>query len=364
MNPSGRDRLPSIQVMRALAALMVVAFHSGREMAADGRAGGALFATLGILDFGVDLFFVISGFIIAYISSEAPANPATARRFILKRIIRVVPTYWIFTTLFLIPLLFAPGLLHRTGINLPYVIASYLFVPWPRPGDAATAITPVYGLGWALNYEMAFYGAYALLLALGVKQRIGWIVAGAAVLAALGTLVPPDMPQFFVWTRTLVLEFAAGTLLAAAYRGGRFVGPLAGAGIALSGLTIWIVSGSLFDVHSPGGNLRGLLWGAGAAAVIGAVVLAPVVGKALSGLGGKAMQFLGNASYSLYLTHLFAIRIVSILLDRSGIAVPNPVRLLIDLLLSVVVSAGVYLVIETSITSVLTNAAFRKAQIR
>jgi len=126
----------SIQVLRAIAAIGVVLVHAGIDFNYWGHASinwhlrGAA---------GVDLFFVISGFVMVYISKPHFGQGDTWMTFILRRIIRIVPLYWLVTTFYA----------FSGGHPLHQIISSYLFIP-----DVEGA-PPLLAQGWTLRYEHA-----------------------------------------------------------------------------------------------------------------------------------------------------------------------------------------------------------------
>lgn len=119
-------RIGNIQILRAFAASCVVFLHStlppGLPMPS--------YAKFGYGQFGVDLFFVISGYIISSIATRDP------RDFELKRIIRIVPFYWAATVAAFFVALFFPRLVHHTFADWRSLVTSLLFIPQLRPNGS------------------------------------------------------------------------------------------------------------------------------------------------------------------------------------------------------------------------------------
>ena len=152
--------IQSVQALRALAALLVVFEHV--DMAKVGA-------------FGVDIFFVISGFVIAYVSrTDTPA------RFMLKRLFRIIPLYWSATVLVFLVACLAPWALKSTTNDLGDLIKSLLFIPYMKDSGA---VQPVLFLGWTLNYEMFFYAIFAVSMVIWPKMPA--IPATVAILSLI-----------------------------------------------------------------------------------------------------------------------------------------------------------------------------------
>ncbi len=269
------ERLEGLQSLRALAALLVLIGHVRAEAAhyfALDLPGAALPWTR-----GVDIFFIISGFIITLSAARFAARPGA---FLWRRLRRVVPLYALFTTLMVALLLAAPGSLKSTSLDPAQIASSYLFLPYER---ADGRIAPVLSLGWTLNYEVFFYALLALCLAL--PRPLLACCAGLAALCLLGPALPQTTATVF-YANPLILEFTFGIALARLWQCG-FVRPSAPlAGLALprvlaAGLpaTVIVAAGTLLapDRHLP-------------------------------------LQSIGNASYALYLSHRFPLRLGTLVL--------------------------------------------------
>lgn len=138
--------LKSLQILRAIAATSVVYFHIGATSVAYFQIRAIpLFGS-----FGIDIFFVISGFVMAMVI----ANGQSPRIFAVSRLTRIVPLYWIFTTCFLILAAIKPELLNSTTANITNYLKSIFFIPYLKEDGAQI---PMIAVGWTLNYEMYFY---------------------------------------------------------------------------------------------------------------------------------------------------------------------------------------------------------------
>ncbi|MFD2739614.1 acyltransferase family protein [Sulfitobacter aestuarii] len=171
-------RLAGLQSLRGLAALMVLIGHILAE-AEHYRAAPLPLAALP-WSRGVDIFFVISGFIISLSLHRHIARPLP---FLARRLWRVAPLYYLFTTLMLLTLLLLPGAAKDSSLDLAGALHSYAFLPHARPDGR---IAPLLSLGWTLNYEVFFYVLCALCLAMPAARS--WIATGPASCARLQTI--------------------------------------------------------------------------------------------------------------------------------------------------------------------------------
>lgn len=132
----------------------------------------------GLATFGVQLFFVISGFVMVYATEPLFGTRRGPFVFLERRIVRIVPLYWVVTTFYLaLTLVFAK---FDKGYPASFVVASYLFIPLARPDGT---IEPLVGQGWSLNYEMLFYAVFALTVI--HSRRVSAIVVTVTLLTAV-----------------------------------------------------------------------------------------------------------------------------------------------------------------------------------
>lgn len=248
---------------------------------------------------GVDIFFVISGLVMTISVQRNASLPHAAWTFSKDRIIRIVPLYWIITTLKIVAVLAAPALASRTTLDPLYVAGSYALLP---VRDATGIIRPVLPVGWTLTYEMLFYilVATALLLRMPLS-RICVPVLLAFSAAAL--VLPADS-----FVNTIVAEFIFGIAIGSSIPRLQSLAPAIG---AVAGPAAFV----LLAVVPVGDNLaRPLTWGVLAACIVASVVSAEIsIRRHLP----RWLLAAGNASYATYLTHGFVVPAVFILCARS-----------------------------------------------
>ncbi|WP_262331766.1 acyltransferase family protein [Bosea sp. BH3] len=307
----------SIQVLRALAAFMVAIHHVQPDAAVVAQRFGLSFTRNDLLPWmaGVDIFFVVSGFIMVHASQELFGREGASVAFLKRRLARIVPLYWAMTTLFLLVALFIPAVLNSGAPSLAQILASYLF--WPVLSTQGLA-QPVYSLGWTLNYEMLFYVLFAAGLALPARWTLPAITAVLVLMVAAGTLAGPLPLPFGFWSEPIVLEFAAGMGIAVLRRKGlRLHGALRVA-VAVAGVGVLLAA-----AHLPGadGPWSSVLWRGGAAVLL---MLAAACGREgiVAPRPVRALAVVGDASYALYLVHPFVIRGMREVALRIGLASP------------------------------------------
>lgn len=306
------SKLVHIQVLRALAALAVAFLHAQHDAAGLAARAGQSFPPLERFPWmaGVDIFFVISGFIMVYSSRSLFGTKGGKSAFLARRLLRIVPLYWTVTTLYLAIALIAPTLLNSETLVPWQILASYLFIPFERPDGTAQ---PLYSLGWTLNYEMFFYVLFAGVLAWPQRRALG-ILSGVLVLfAILGHMVGLPQPLAF-WTDPIVLEFAFGLGLGWLYaegvtlsRGVRWV-------LVLAGLAILAMN--FIGLRANLNEMRPLAWGIPAAFIVAAAALGAKQRPPSSFTRFVALA--GDASYAIYLIHPFVIRGTGTILARTG----------------------------------------------
>lgn len=287
------EKLDSVQVLRALAAVAVVTHH---------------ISLFGNGAWGVDLFFVISGFIMYFVTEKS------GRHFFAKRVIRVVPLYWAGTIGIFCVAVLLPGFLRETHPDLLQLLKSLFFIPY-RNGDN---VFPIMFLGWTLNYEMFFYLVFALSMAISHAYRAVICSALLVALALIGWVVDSTSVVFEFYTAPILVEFAFGMAcyrLLVLLRQWRPHGPGVTARVVMTvaGLALIACMPVLADEAKDLG--RPIPWGLPAA---GAFLLV------LRGLSNRSLPRLavlvGDASYSLYLFHPYVLSVSNRLLRSVGLA--------------------------------------------
>lgn len=344
-------QIVSIQVLRALAALTVAVGHGQAFIGMPLEKLGRDYDWSYLLPWGagVDLFFVISGFIMVYSSEQLFAQPGGAQTFMWRRLTRIVPLYWAAMALILVKI----TLQHKPQPDLVSLVSSFLFVPWDTQGTGVPR--PIYELGWTLNYEMFFYATFALFVGLPRVRAVALTAGTLATMVALGAIFRFTNPMLFVWTQPIVLEFVFGMGLALLARNG--VTLPHGLRYSLIALGVAALLGDFLHSQehphawvTPNDFLRVFGWGVPAAMILaGAVLKRRERAPGPIALAGVA---LGDASYALYLCHPMVMTVFSrVWLDLGGERVLEPhLAVALEIALSIAASLAVYRWFEKPLT--------------
>jgi peptidoglycan/LPS O-acetylase OafA/YrhL len=302
--------LALVQILRGVAAMMVV-FHHFCLAVAEYHPSASILARSGLGSLGaagVDLFFVISGFIMVLTQSRTGGSLSGASAFWKKRFIRIYPLYWFWTSVLL--MLWAASIaLQAHHFSASYIALSYLL--WPTH-ERMTLLHPLLDQGWTLSYEIYFYFLFGISIALGLRSmRLPFLIAAFALLAALGRLIDFPSGAGLLASNPLIIEFLLGALVGtfapqlrewgAAHA--RLRRLLLGAGVAALLGSMWmgdlVYSETLIYSETVG---RAILWGVPAFVIVAAASMFPRD----SFRNARQLIHLGDASYSIYLTHAFA----------------------------------------------------------
>ena len=303
-------KLYSLQVLRGIAALIVLLFHYRLYLRANDASGSPVWDALfgwGII--GVDIFFVISGFIMVYTTHYYRSGLDSSKRFLINRAVRILPLYY-FGLLIAFILGGAMNTFHDPG-KIQNLISALTFTVYK------TDITPhyiddggMYNIRWTLNYEIYFYLVFALCLL--IKHRLitlaSWGALATCIIPAVAGFQPTlsvqgyhlVSPLYGLLSNPLILEFLIGAVSAYLYLWIRqnitsTHLPLFSALLSLA-LLLYFVSGIYTNSIRPLDINSAMLIGA---FVLTLTLADPIVSKISPAIG----IYLGNISFSLYLLH-------------------------------------------------------------
>ena len=371
-NQETKSTFTGIQALRFVAAMLVVLAHStamvNERMHLDmfkWRAGWS----------GVDIFFVISGFVMAISSGGLMQRANGWKIFLTRRLIRIVPLYWVATTLKLATILALPTLALDSPLELWNTIASYLFIP--TFDDKSLLAAPLLKVGWTLNYEMLFYAIFTMALFLG-KSPLKFTAAIFAIAVAINLFSTPSVAYAYGFLEPILMEFVMGMLVAKLctrvnnINVGVNTGLNIGAknfidkllqyisttkvGAIIGALALVICFTIMFNCAEQPMWWRWAYWGLPSMIIVTVVALAePALRKVMPNI----LATLGDSSYSLYLFHTFTVPLLGTLMIQLKIMQPT-LALAACIVLSPLVCLAIYAWFELPMTTQLKKLAHFK----
>lgn len=304
LNHASPGVLINIQVLRAFAAMAVVWHHL--ETRLNSEMGGPHLGFTGMA--GVDVFFVISGFIMFHTTQDGAKS---APQFWLDRLIRIAPLYWIATTLVIVLFFLGSQPDGARAISLEDAAAAYAFLPDMRADGYPY---PVLDVGWTLVFEAWFYLLFGLTFWMRSQKRA---LAALVLLFSAGAIVHalvPGLPvELEYWTRPITLEFAAGGFLALALRSPKLAAMsprlLRWAGwllLMLGVVGILTVGWRMGWRFNQDFGLRLIGFGAPSVAIVAGALLLERSGMVWR---SRTLLLLGASSYAIYIFHQFVVAI-------------------------------------------------------
>jgi peptidoglycan/LPS O-acetylase OafA/YrhL len=316
----------SIQYLRGIAALLVVLSHIAWKNIQAGGDTMHWWHEAGT--FGVDIFFIISGFIMVYITQNMHQKPHGVRTFIKKRFIRIVPLYWFYTLIALTIFLLMPERINSEG-GETQILKSFFLLPYRADESYLVSV------GWTLHFEFIFY----ILFAFGLlfKQITGNILVASAILFSLFYYSFISMEGmsyiYYSFLNDIFFEFALGMLLF------HIINKLTRFHISFSLLLITIGIYMFYYLHT-GGSFTGIRHvDTGISAFLicfGVITLEYFLAKREI----KLLTMLGNSSYSLYLLHPFVLVAVVMVNDKFQHIIPQNQTFLILMMLFISLISG------------------------
>lgn len=346
-------KLYSIQFLRALAALLVVYCHSLDLQVKHAVSHQQNFFHL--QDFGaigVDIFFVISGFIISFIGHNIN-GPGQTYEFLKKRFARINPYYYLVSVI-----AFAIFLSQNHG---EFTFKSVLKTMTLLPVEPGTEIWwPVLAIGWTLSFEWFFYLLFAALIYKNIKSKEVYLIIMLLILVAIGVTVNSPLIIIQFITHPIILEFGAGALLGWLFRNKRVPNALAFTSLIISiACFVMLIQSGYGRVSESDEVLSGRVtfsrlfyFGIPSILLVFGCVFLEAGSKLRTIWENPTLQLLGNASYSIYLVHTIVFSLLGMLYDRLGMIGPPDVLILIQLALATIFGVICHLSIEKKIYTV------------
>jgi peptidoglycan/LPS O-acetylase OafA/YrhL len=347
-------KLESLQMLRGIAACMVMLYHTGSLYAV--HTGQLLWHNVFRAGFsGVEVFFVLSGVVIYWVHGSDVGRPERARNFLVRRGFRLFPVYWFVVAL--------KVLKDPSAVTSATLVTAVLLLP---------AAPPFINVSWTLTYELLFYLAFLLWIVLPRTRVSAWPLGVLLLMAVLP--MPPVSPggAFAVWLQFLfnphLAVFVFGVAVAwLLRRHGPAPLPLAYAlavggmlAFALSALAgTWIAGmgdtgpgAEVVSAHEMAElksnwlfDLGVLFFGVPAACAVAGLLSLELQGKFRAPFA-SVLTWLGDISYSLYLTHAFVIHILLSRTDFRALAASNPATLAAAWLVALLLAWVLYRCVE------------------
>ena len=353
-----QKKIENIQGLRGVAISFIVIAHLLAMEVKYGHGDRVLSDFIyTICGSGLDLFFVVSGMVMVMATRGLFQRPVEIAQFFYNRLSRIYPLYWIFSLLVLAIYLVRPEMVNASQGHQVNILKSFLLLP--------QNLLPLLGVGWALIHVIYFYWGFTLLM-FAPEKRLTNLLILWILLVALGgllhehlDLIKPTATIKLV-TNPFISEFIAGCLVARFIQNGmRSHGLVA---VAL-GIVLLLTGSFLFYSASLGRApkimwlrvaIYGIPW---AIAAYGAVAI-----EASSTIVfPKFLRFIGDASYSIYLSHVFVISAIGRL--WSMFFIPGKMDNILVLItmagLALLAGAGTYLFIERPISSIFKRAGMK-----
>ena len=286
------NQINSIQYLRGLAAIVVVFRHlSDRTDKYNIIVPGFNGIEMGL--WGVDLFFVISGFVMVYITNTGETSFKFILNFWIRRFLRISPLYYIMSIVMLFVAFYMPNSTELKP-TFDHTIASFLYIP-------TSSIFPLLAVGWTLNYEMYFYLIFGLVLFLQGNYQTLVLATWLSGSVVLGFFYHGDNALINQITNPLLIEFLLGVIV------GRF----------FLAEKIWSVTQALIiffvscfiiifvEIIDVGHDFRSLIYGIPCAGLMSALIA--LEARKVFNFNNKFLLLAGDISYSLYLVHLIVI---------------------------------------------------------
>lgn len=315
-------RLNGLQMLRVVAAYLIVVYHCFENLHAENPDQFARFV---MAPLGVDLFFVISGFVMVYITQHGE----TPLGFLTKRVVRIVPLYWLTTIGVIVALQFYPWSFHYADLSLDSILASFFFIPH---ADLSGRAYPLLLLGWTLNMEMLFYVLFAGAIFVSKRWRVPLVVVFITVFVLTARQLDGVIAGFY--GSLMIIEFVIGCAIAMAFQNEKVQS-------ALKRLPMWpfmLFGVSLFgfSINADLNNDARLLYNGIPAAIIVAAVAAQDLFR--KPIANNPLVSVGDSSYSAYLLHEFLVVGVAVLVPlRFGYTISSGITMVILVVVGTVI---------------------------
>lgn len=329
-------KLESLQMLRAVAALLVVWAHSIDRFAHHPSFQASFYHLQNLGAVGVDIFFCISGFIMSTVACRSKS----VAEFAVKRACRILPILWLLL------------LYHAVKSYIPFntFLQNLLLLPNTEP---------VISLSWTLIFEWYFYVILAISLLVDKTRCIQITMYFIMATVVAGWIIRPSSTALLYYTNPIMLEFVLGVIVGLIWSRRPSIPRWMAATLFTVG-GIWLaatvftgyrdVSQSYYTIMGLRSLDRFLIWGIPSAFLVAGVVFLPSIA---SSAFTKLMVYLGDASYSIYLVHLYGLAASIWILKRLPMHMNADISILLCLVMAAAFSCCFHSFIERPITRLL-----------
>lgn len=310
------ERLYSLQGLRGAAVLGVVVFHMASVEAKYSGGDLLLPALVNFFQLGVDLFFVISGFVMVIVTRGRFQNKVQTQRFVFNRLSRIYPNYWLYFFITLGVTLALPGVVNTSHGSSNWLMSFLLL-----PNDRVLLVM----VAWSLVFELWFYLVFTGLLLF--KEKHLPLLLGVWAIGLIGFNVSANWqdfnPALKIMLHPYALEFIAGSALALFFYSkfsARLPTPWVWAAL-IAALCIGFPLIYGYQLFAAEGLMRMLLVGGVFGALVGALVL---LERRKRIRVPAFLIFTGDMSYTIYLSHLLVLGVIGHLWQRVGVWPASP----------------------------------------
>lgn len=352
-------KLISIEILRGLAATLVVIVHVMAETQFRSQ-GSSLLNFYNLQHFGlvgVDIFFVISGFIMVLIHGNDFLKPKGSLIFLKKRFLRIAPLYWFFTIIASFFLIAMPDFSSR-GLTFDFVhfLMSLAFIPW---NNSAGTIFPVLGVGWTLNYEMYFYLLFAICLMFNRKFFL--LILSTFFIGGIifSTNTSINIPILKMIGSPLLLEFLGGVFIGWLYKKNILIKNYY---LLLIISLFLLISNVFFHFES---SYKFIYFGLPSALLLYSLISLEKSSNIFESISPKVIKpllIVGSSSYSIYLSHPFILKAVYRFLPVRFVSDYPDVLIFCVSIITVLFGIFIYYIIEIPLINYTKNVFFYKSK--
>jgi exopolysaccharide production protein ExoZ len=296
-------KIQNIQGLRGIAVMLVCLFHL---ITVEEKYGGVNtilphFLEIGMV--GVDLFFVISGFVMVLVTQNQFQSTKGVLKFLYHRSSRIYPLYWVYSFMVLIIYLNKPAWVNSAQGNQVDIISSFLLLP--------SHLLPLVMVGCTLIYEMYFYIIYSIILYFSPQKKLTyWLLLWALIITIVNLTNKVSTPWTKVIFSPLTIEFILGCFIAMIYKKHPLKNLSAIILLILISIT-GLVSGFYWHQSStghlyPANWYRVIIMGVPSVIIVYCLVSAELKSK----LTHKWINYIGDISYSTYLSHVLTFNVL------------------------------------------------------